>query len=90
MYNFATKNLPSNFDNYFVKNSAFHCHTTRSAQMFQPAVFKYTLARSMIRTSGPSLGTHSLITSNVLVHVLYLTSCTRITLFLCTKVFKLC
>ena len=55
MYNFATKNLPSNFDNYFVKNSAFHRHATRSAQLFRPAVFKYNLARCTIRTQGPSL-----------------------------------
>ena len=53
MYNFATKNLPSNFDNYFVKNSAFHRHATRSAQLFRPAVFKYNLARCTIRTQGP-------------------------------------
>ena len=54
MYNFETKNLPSNFDNYFVKNSAFHRHATRSAQLFRPAVFKYNLARCTIRTQGPS------------------------------------
>ena len=55
MYNFATQNLPSNFDNYFVKNSAFHRHATRSAQLFRLAVFKYNLARCTIRTQGPSL-----------------------------------
>ena len=55
MYNFAIKNLPSNFDHYFVKNSAFHHHATRSAQLFRPAVFKYNLARCTIRTQGPLL-----------------------------------
>ena len=55
MYNFATKNLPPNFDNYFDKNSAFHRHATRSAQLFRPVVFKYNLARSTIRKQDPSL-----------------------------------
>ena len=89
MYNFASKNLPSNFDSYFVKTLLFLA-TLRSAQLFRPAVFKHNLARSTIGTQGPSLCNSLPDNINVLVHVLYLKSCTRITLFLCTKVFKLC
>lgn len=55
MYNYTTNNLPPNFTNYFVKNTAIHGHATRSSHMFRPAAFKYDLARNTIRTQGPLL-----------------------------------
>ena len=55
MFNFKVNNLPINFSNYFVKNSAIHNYPTRSSNLYRPAAFNYDLARNTIRTQGPLL-----------------------------------
>ncbi len=55
MYNFSINNLPPNFSNYFVKNTAIHRYSTRSNNLYRPAIFNYDLARNTIRRQGPVL-----------------------------------
>jgi hypothetical protein len=55
MYNFINNNVPTNFNDYFVRNSSIHSYGTRSLDMLRPYAFNTNLAINTIRNHGPKL-----------------------------------
>ena len=69
IYRFFNNNLPSNYNNFFVKNNTLHGYGTRVSHLLRPSIFNTDLARHTIKTQGPHLWnslTDNIIKSNSL------------------------
>ena len=52
MFRYHNKNLPSNFDSYFVNNNKIHHHYTRNANKLHKSYVRTNILKYTIRIKG--------------------------------------